>query len=203
MIVQKTDKISGVVLAGGDNNRFGGKNKANIVIDGERIITRIINTLEQIFQEVIIVTNSRGEFDQLSGIKITGDHFMNLGPLCGIHAAMKISSKEAVFIFAGDMPFLDKEIINNQIAFYSDHPDDVIVPRIDGNIEPLHAIYCNALSIELEEYFLTKKDLAIRNFLTKVSVSYMDINDSENVKRAFTNINTPTEAERANKRTGI
>jgi molybdopterin-guanine dinucleotide biosynthesis protein A len=51
------NRISGVILAGGSNKRFGGITKANVVIDGETIISRIISTISDLFDEIIIVTN--------------------------------------------------------------------------------------------------------------------------------------------------
>ena len=39
------------------------------------------------------------------------DEILGAGPLGGIHAAMKASSNDSIFVFAGDMPFLDKDII--------------------------------------------------------------------------------------------
>lgn len=50
------NNISGVILAGGTNKRFGGITKANIVIYGETIASRISETLSEIFGDIIIVT---------------------------------------------------------------------------------------------------------------------------------------------------
>ena len=109
--MERKVNISGVVLAGGANSRFGGRNKAKTLIGGGQIILRILYTLRQIFDEIIIVTNTPDEYGQLEGVKIARDHFLKVGPLGGIHASMKVSSKEAVFIFAGDMPFLNRDLI--------------------------------------------------------------------------------------------
>jgi molybdopterin-guanine dinucleotide biosynthesis protein A len=49
--------ISGVILAGGSNKRFTGMTKANIVIGGKTIISRIMEIIRDIFDEIIIVTN--------------------------------------------------------------------------------------------------------------------------------------------------
>ena len=46
------NKISGAILAGGSNKRFGGITKSNIVIDGETIISRIISTISDLFDEI-------------------------------------------------------------------------------------------------------------------------------------------------------
>jgi len=197
MIRQKSKNISGVVLAGGLNKRFGGKIKSNIVIGGEKIIDRIIKIINNIFEEIIIVTNAPGEFAQFSDFIITGDQFHKVGPLGGIHAAMKASSKDAVFIFAGDMPFLNKDLIISQIEFYNLNIAEAVLPSVENNPEPLHAIYRNILSDRLEAYLSSKRNYAIKDFLNEVNVSYFRLTQSEDIIRAFTNINNLKEAEKA------
>lgn len=197
MIRYKTNNISGVVLAGGLNSRFGGKIKSNAVVGGEKIIDRIINVISNIFEEIIIVTNTPEEFLQFSDFIITGDHFLKVGPLGGIHSAMKASSKESVFIFAGDMPFLDKKLIIDQIEFYYSNLSDAVLPEINNNLEPLHGIYRNHLADRLEEYLSSHKDYAIRGFLAKVDTISFKPGQSDEIIRAFTNINTGPEAEEA------
>jgi molybdopterin-guanine dinucleotide biosynthesis protein A len=203
MIRQTTDSISGVILAGGAGSRFGVENKTNIVMNGEKIIDRIINTLTLIFDEIIIVTNSPGEIMQPSGIIIGSDHFLNVGPLGGIHAAMKASSKEAVFIFAGDMPYLNKELIMKQIDFFYSDYAEVVLPMIKNYIEPLHGIYRNVLLVRLEEHLSSGKEYAVRNFLKNVDVRYLKLKGSREVLKSFTNINTPGEARRLKLRFGM
>ena len=99
------NNISGVILAGGANKRFGGITKAKVVIDGLTIISRIIFVIEDLFSEIIIVTNRSEEFRDLISFKIVEDQYLNAGPLGGIHSALKSSSEDAIFVFAGDMPF--------------------------------------------------------------------------------------------------
>ena len=84
-----TNRISGVILAGGSNKRFGGITKANVVIDGETIISRIISTISNLFDEIIIVTNKPKEFQEFIQYKIVEDQYLKAGPLGGIHAALK------------------------------------------------------------------------------------------------------------------
>src|SRR5450759_2128051 len=122
--------ISGVILAGGANKRFNGITKAKIVIDGKTIISRIIDTIGDIFDEIIIVTNTPEEFKEYTNFKLVSDKFLKIGPLGGIHAALKASSKEAMFVFAGDMPLIDKRVITRQIDFFNSHKCDILIPRI-------------------------------------------------------------------------
>ena len=44
--------ISGVILEGGANKRFNGLTKSTIVIDGNKIISRITDTIKDIFDEI-------------------------------------------------------------------------------------------------------------------------------------------------------
>jgi molybdopterin-guanine dinucleotide biosynthesis protein A len=192
------ENISGVILAGGENKRFGGINKSNLIISDSSIISRIISTISDIFTEIIIVTNTPEEFQSFKHYKIVQDQFLKIGPLGGIHSAIKESSKESVFIFAGDMPFLNKEMIINQIRYFFSCSADIVVPRVNGYDEPLHAIYRNSIFGSLDEYLSGNKQNAVRDFLTYVNVDYMLLPGSEQTRRAFTNINSPDDVERAN-----
>jgi len=197
MMILKALNISGVILAGGQNRRFGGINKSNLIIGGSSIISRIINTISGIFPEIIIVTNTPEEFHAFNKYKIVPDQFLKVGPLGGIHSAIKTSSKDSVFVFAGDMPYLDKEMILNQIECFSLCSADVLMPRVNAYVEPLHAIYRNSILRTLDDYLSHNIRSAVRDFLENVNVNYMDLPESEQTKRAFINVNTPDDAGNA------
>ena len=198
-----SNKISGVILAGGSNNRFHNITKANIVIDGKTIISRMIESMGNLFDEIIIVANKPDEFAEFANCKLVSDHFLNSGPLGGIHAGLKASSNESIFVFASDMPLLNREIIIRQIQFYSMNICDLLVPRINNNIEPLHSI-CNTSVIKtLEEYLQDNCDLAVSEFFKLLNVKYLLLESSEEVKNAFLNINSPSDIVFVEKILGI
>jgi molybdopterin-guanine dinucleotide biosynthesis protein A len=189
------NNISGVILAGGANKRFGGTTKANLVVEGITIISRIISVIEEFFPELIIVTNSPEEFGEFIQCKITKDHYLKSGPLAGIHAALKASSQEAVFVFAGDMPFPDKKIIKDQINEFNKQNCDVLIPEVGKYIEPLHAIYRKSLLNDLEKFLSAETNRAVRDFLTEVNISFLQLPDTEMNRKAFTNINSPSDLD--------
>jgi len=186
-------RISGVILVGGSNKRFGGKTKANVVINGETIISRIISTIGDFFDEIIIVTNKPEEFQEYIQYKIVKDEYLKAGPLGGIHAALKASSGDAIFVFAGDMPFPDKDIISDQINEFYRGEHDVIIPRVAQFIEPLHAIYRKSVLNHLERFLSEGKSRAIRDFLSEVNVGYLQMTNNEKTEIAFANINSPSD----------
>ncbi|HZY26574.1 MAG TPA: molybdenum cofactor guanylyltransferase [Bacteroidales bacterium] len=185
--------IAGVILAGGASKRFNGIIKAKIVIDGRTIISRIIGTMNELFDEIIIVTNTPDEFKEYSKCKIAGDRFLNKGPLGGIHSAMINSSCDAMFIVAGDMPLLEKDIIIKQIEYFNHNNFDVVIPRINNFTEPLHGIYKKSLLRKLEAHLEVETDYSIRAFLKKTDISYLQFEESENTKKAFLNINSSSD----------
>jgi molybdenum cofactor guanylyltransferase len=187
--------ISGVILAGGTNKRFNGILKAKIVIGRETIISRMIGILKDIFDEIIIVTNTPDEFREYENCKITGDLILNKGPLGGIHAALNTSSKEALFVVAGDMPLIGKDLIVRQIEHYEKDPCEILIPRVNNYIEPLHGIYSKSIISRLEEYLSGENNYAIRDFFKETVVCCMDIAASELTAGNFTNINTPADVE--------
>lgn len=195
--------ISGVILAGGACKRFDGIIKAKIVIDGKTIISRIIEILSEIFEETIIVTNVPDEFNEYKSCKIIKDLFLDKGPLGGIHSALKETDREALFVVAGDMPFLEKELIVKQVDFYDNNRCDVLIPQINKYVEPLHGIYKKNILRNLEEYLEGENDYAIREFLNKVNTRYMHLEGSGKYTHVFTNINSPSDISDIQNQRGI
>jgi len=187
------NNISAVILAGGANKRLGGITKANVIIEGLSIISRILSVIEDLFPEIIIVTNKPEEFRKFGQCKIVADQYLKAGPLGGIHAAMNSSFEDAIFVFAGDMPFLDKKIISDQISEFKNGKEDALIPKLGQFIEPLHAIYRKSIMNELEKFLNDRKSRAVRDFLGYVNVGYLEIPDTEQNKKAFTNINSPSD----------
>jgi molybdenum cofactor guanylyltransferase len=188
-----TSGISGVILAGGAGTRFNGIMKPKIVVDGETILSRTLSVISSLFDEIIIVTNNPEEFKEFRNYKIVRDEFLHVGPLGGIHAALKASSNDAIFVFAGDMPFLDKELINRLISVFRDASCDVLIPRIGEFIEPLHSIFSRSVTETLEDYLRHTEDFAVRDFIKHLKVKYLEFTGTEENKKAFANINSASD----------
>jgi molybdopterin-guanine dinucleotide biosynthesis protein A len=188
------NNITGVILAGGAAKRFKGITKAKILVEGRTVISRILDVFSDIFEEIILVTNSPDEFtDFADSCIVIGDVFLNTGPLGGIHSALNKTKKDSVFVVGGDMPFLDKDIILKQIKFFEKNNCESIIPVIGQNIEPLHGIYKKSVLGKLENYLMADNNNAIRGFFKEIDVCYFPVEDSTNSKLAFTNINSPAD----------
>lgn len=185
--------ISAAILAGGPGSRMGGVIKSNIHIDGQTIISRTIAAVKGLFDEIIIVTNNPVDFSYLHECRFTADHFINTGPIGGIHAALKASICEAVFVFAGDMPLIDRNLVSRQIELFRSSKCNILIPKINSSIEPLHSVFRTSLLPLLERYLSAGNGFAVREFINTVNTDYMELDDNEETRDIFSNINLPSD----------
>jgi molybdenum cofactor guanylyltransferase len=187
--------FSCAIIAGGSGSRFGGSVKSKLIVQGQTIMSRILSIVDDIFEEKIIVTNTPGDFSGYSSCKIVSDIYRKSGPLAGIHSALKSSGAEFVFAFAGDMPFLNKELILSQINEFSPGKYDALVPRMNGLIEPLHAIYNKAILGKIEDFLSDNQNRSVRDLLALIRTGYLELPESDDYKKAFININRPSDLD--------
>ncbi|MDM8518376.1 molybdenum cofactor guanylyltransferase, partial [Desulfobacterales bacterium HSG16] len=130
---------TGIILAGGLNSRFKGKNKAFAKVGNTRIIDRVYEVFTEFFDEIILVTN-----DPVSYVKwdftIVTDIFKKRSSLTGIHAGLFSANNSHAFVAACDAPFLKKEVIQT-ILDKTEERFDVIIPETSRGLEPLCAVY--------------------------------------------------------------
>jgi len=130
------NKITGVILAGGKNSRFGAE-KALAKINGIRIIDRIITVMRDVFSENIIIANNEDMYKGLC-LNVYPDKVKGRGPLMGIYTALCHTSTD-IFVTACDMPFINagimKKIVDSLDAY------DAVIPRYEGKSHFLHAAY--------------------------------------------------------------
>ncbi len=184
--------VAGVVLAGGRASRMGGRDKAFAAVGGEPIAVRTIRLFHDIFPQVLVVTNRPERFRGLD-VETVADRFAGCGPLAGVHAALLASRHPHVFVAACDMPGLDPDVIRFLLGRLGDA--DAIVPRWEGDVEPLHAIYATRCLPAVEACLRAGRH-ALRDFLSAARVDYVSEEELRAVRgaaRSLTNVNTPEE----------
>ncbi|MBU4485328.1 MAG: molybdenum cofactor guanylyltransferase [Candidatus Delongbacteria bacterium] len=193
-------KISCAVLAGGKSKRLNGANKALLQIGEKSNLEKIISFAKKYFSETLLITNDSKHYEFYKEVKIFEDLIKNIGPLGGIHSALKNAEANSVFFFPCDMPFLKEELIKKEIDIYIEKNCEVIIPRIGEFIEPLHSIFSKNLLTKLEEHIKITDNYAIRSFFDKADVFYWDIEDSIESRKSFFNINTHHDLNEAKKK---
>ena len=187
--------MTGIILTGGKSSRMG-RNKAFLKINGDVIIERIVRLFKEIFDEVILVTNSPDEYKYLN-TRIVSDIYPHGGSLIGIYSGLYHSSSQYSFAAACDMPFLKKAFIEYLIKQRDNY--DIVIPFSKDGQEPLHAIYSKTCLKPMEDQI--KKDaLKIVDILPRLSVCYVkedEITPFDPEFTSFINVNTPSELKMA------
>lgn len=189
--MQSKNNITGIILSGGQSIRMG-ENKAFIKIEGVPIIRRIHGLFEKIFNEIIIVANQKEEFATF-GAKICSDLFPNRGVLGGLYTGLFFSSFEYSFCVACDMPFLKESVIRYLIERMDDY--DVIVPKTNEGLEPLHAIYSKNCLDPIRKVIEEGKYKTVDFYpmvKTKIVEEY-ELISLDSTMESFINVNTPEE----------
>ncbi|UZK68262.1 molybdenum cofactor guanylyltransferase [Sphingomonas sp. S1-29] len=128
-------RLLGAVLAGGLSRRFG-SDKAEALLDGERLIDRVVAALGSQVDAVILCGRAPGLPDRPAG---------GLGPLAGLNAALhhaRTHGFDAVLSVPCDAPYLPSDlraILGDGPAFIADQPVIGIWPaaladRLDAHL---------------------------------------------------------------------
>ena len=191
---------TGVILAGGRNSRFSGKNKALIPVGGKRILDRIYEVFTHLFDNILLVTNDPLQYISWN-FDIVTDIFPFRSALTGLHTGLFYITTPYAFFAACDIPFIKKELV--EILFDGLEPGiDIVIPETPKGVEPLCAIYSKRCVKPMEEHLL-KKSFKIQHMFQKVRVKKIPETILRTVDPdlvSFSNINTPEDLAKAEER---
>jgi len=139
--------ITGIILSGGKSSRMG-RNKSILKIGDKTIIERVRDLLQDIFQDVILITNDPDEYKFL-GLPMFEDKYRHKGPLAGIHSGLMHSSTEINFIISCDIPLITQEMIEYLVEFKTNKI--ITVAKADGFIQQLAGKYSKACLSDTED----------------------------------------------------
>jgi len=192
-----THPCSGVILAGGLSTRYGGENKAFLKVGGSRILDRLLSVYAELFDEIILVTNTPQEFLDCNALIVT-DLFTVRSSLTGIHAGLFYASNPFAFFCACDTPFLAKAVIET-ILENLEPEVDLVIPQTAAGLEPLCAAYSRRCLKPAEEHIRQHK-FKVQAALSGKRIKMIPeavLRQKDPELRSFFNINSPEDLERA------
>ena len=185
--------MTAVILAGGKSRRMG-SNKAFLKLKGKTFIERQIELLTEMFDEIFISANTPSEYESLN-LPVFKDIYPDKGPLCGIYTSLVNSSSFYTFMLACDMPFVESGLIKHLKGFTKEY--DVVVPKSERGLEPLHAFYSKNC-IDPIKRELDADNLRIISFFPHVKVKIVELESltsPDSFKNSIKNLNTRNEYE--------
>ena len=206
----------GYILVGGASSRFG-KDKALVEFNGTTMIERMRSLLMGICMPEICLVGDPEKYAAFAlEIPCVPDKWPGEGPLGGILTALlhtqtrrrtriacigsgEKSKPKRNFILSCDMPFLNKEWMEEFFLTSVRSEADVVVPRSETGLEPMCACWRTAARPIIEEQFqrgVRKVTDVFKHLKTEVlDASVWKRFDSKN--RLFWNMNTPADYDGA------
>lgn len=189
------DGMTSVVLAGGRSVRLG-RDKALVELAGRSLIERVIDRVSTLGNEVIVVASRANSLPDL-GVRKVADVYPNKGPLGGIYSGLKAAHTHHCLVVGCDMPLLNLALLGHLMCLAPGF--DIVVPRVGGNLEPLHAVYARTCLQSIDDA-LKHDRLQVQSFFDRVKVRYVEdaeLREFDPEHLSFFNINSQSDLERA------
>lgn len=190
-----TPGIAAAILAGGRARRFGGRDKSRLLVDGRSIINRQLEVLQQLTDEIFIVSPDTDRFSDL-GVAVHPDVIPGAGALGGIYTAIEVAAADRVLTVACDLPFLDAALLSRLAELAQGH--DAAWIRTGSGPEPLLACYRrqarNAIRAQIDRGRLKAADLG--GVLDLVELGVAELERFGRPERLLANLNTPEDYDR-------
>ena len=190
------DRVSGAIVAGGQNTRFAGKPKGLCAVGGVRIIDRVRTALESAVHRVALVANAPDADSWLPGIRVLRDRGPERGSLVGLRTAVA-GAGHPVIVVAWDMPFVPSELFSLLIS-RAEPGATAVIPEGPSGPEPMCALYTPACVSAIDSA-LERRDLRLSSLVSQlrdaVRVGTSEIAVLGDPRRLFFNVNTPADLE--------
>lgn len=176
-----------VILAGGRSRRFG-SNKALAPFKGKRLIDHLIERIEDQSDGPIAINAPTGVgFDEMDQPLIADQLTGHLGPLAGLHAAMKWVKKAgyaAVITTPVDTPVLPHDFVERLVATGAP-----AIAKCDEKTHYVHGLWTTALTNQLESA-IDRGLRSARDWAVMCKATTCDFHKQSELDPFF-NVNTP------------
>ncbi len=191
-----TEKITGVILAGGLGRRMGGVDKGLQDLQGRPLVQWAIERLAPQVDELLVNANQNGERYADFGYRVIPDAIPGFaGPLAGLHAALSAARHPLVATVPCDSPFLPADLIFRLFFELTAAEADLAVARTFDQPHPVFCLCKRTVLPHLTDYLQRGERKFERWYSTLKSVAVAFDDEAA----AFENINTRDELSRFSK----
>lgn len=190
-----SDRITGVILAGGRGSRMGGVDKGLQPFRGAPMAQHVLNRLAPQVDFLMINANQNLPVYQRMGVPVWPDDIQGfVGPLGGLHAALRHCETDYLVTVPCDSPFLPSDLVQRLRAGMLDNDADVAFAATGRGQtwqpQPVFSLLKTSVLPSLESYLQSdgRKIGQWHKSLRNVEVWFED-------ERAFRNINTLAELQ--------
>ncbi|MCC7106666.1 MAG: molybdenum cofactor guanylyltransferase [Chloroflexi bacterium] len=185
------EALSGIVLAGGRGSRLGGVIKALLPLGPMTSLGHVLGALEPLCRATLVVAND-SELSAVPGARVVFDPEPHAGVLPALRHGLSHVETPLAVVVACDMPLLSSDLLwalAERVA-----ARDVVIPRVDRRLEPMHAVYRVETSLAAIDLALAAGERRMTSFLDRLRVDIVDEATLRTVDaelRSLFNVNTP------------
>jgi molybdopterin-guanine dinucleotide biosynthesis protein A len=179
-------EAAGLLLTGGAGHRLG-RDKADLILGGERLADRGARILSAVTDPVLEVGPGRSE------LPATREEPPGSGPLAAVAAGGRalrgFGHQGPVLVLAVDMPLVTEALL----AFLRDYPGtQSVVPFVAGRAQPLCARY-SAEAVRTAQDLTAQGERSMRALLSRIGAQWAGPRMWGSVadERAFSDVDTP------------
>lgn len=184
-------EIGAALLAGGQSRRMG-RDKAQLLLDGQSFQARVAAQLSGFPERLLSI--APGDPRELPGFRPVPDIFPGCGPLGGLHALLTACRSDALLALSCDLPLFRRELALFLIQQLTDSHAAVVPVTRDGRAHPLCAVYRKTLLPELESR-LQAGELRVMALLDAIPTRWVPLESAPFPDRWLANINTPQDLQ--------
>ena len=148
-------RVTIAILAGGRSSRFGGRDKQELLYEGEMLGRRVARQALALGVPVVVAGSNPRPYAGM-GLNLVRDEAPGFGPISGLYTALGASTRPWVYLIACDMPLMEAAWLDSLLALAAKGEAEGVqaIAALRGeDIEPFHALYARTLLPELTSLF--------------------------------------------------
>ncbi len=181
-------RLTGVILAGGQARRMHGQDKGLLKLNNSSLISLIIDRFEGQVGTILINANRNlDEYGQFKYPVISDTLSGYCGPLAGIASALQNCKTDYLVTVPCDSPFIPQDLVMRLAASMQEQQADISVAMTGERMQPVFSMIKTDLLASLQSY-LSSGERKIDKWFSQHPLAETDFSDQP---EAFMNINTP------------
>lgn len=179
--------ITGLILAGGQGSRLGGRDKGLVDVGGRALIAHVLARLRGQVDAVLVNANRHRDVYAGYGHPVIPDALADYpGPLAGLASGLAHCRTPRLAVVPCDSPFLPLDLVARLDAALELHAAEIAVAHADGAHQPVFALMQASLGPSLAA-FLARGERKIMAWYRQHRMAVVEFDDAA----AFRNLNTP------------
>lgn len=162
-------EFDALVLAGGGSTRFGGVDKAMLVLDGVTLLDRVLAATADA-TSTVVVGPVRTAYREVAW---TLEDPPSGGPVAGIAAGLTHGTSPIVVLVSCDLPWLTTDDVKALVEGLGDHDGHGLRDK-DGHEQQLAAAYRRTALTEAIRQIGDPRDKSVRRLLANLDLHWTD-----------------------------